>query len=130
MGRLAIILVLALSFTAGIVGYSINISKTRTVENVSGFQKYTSARNIAHTGVNMMLRTLDKGDTSYINNLQAGRKVWLVKNYMAGLCSVSIKLKNPAFLDTVDMTSKAIFMDTVKTMSLRLRRQPIPFPMI
>ena len=105
MGRMAIILVLALSFSAGIIAYSINISKTRTVENVTGFEKYTTARNIAHTGVNMMLRTLDRGDTSYVNNLQAGRTVWLVKNYMAGLCSVSIRLKNPAFLDTVEMTS-------------------------
>ena len=130
MGRLAIILVLSLSFTAGIIAYSINISKTRTVENVSGFEKYTTARNIAHTGVNMMLRTLDKNDTSYVNPLQAGQKVWLVKNFMAGLCSVSIKLKNPAFLDTVDMTTKAVFLDTIKTMSLRLRRQPIPFPVI
>jgi len=130
MGRLAIILVLSLSFTAGIIGYSINIAKTRTVENVSGFQKYTTARDIAHTGVNMMLRTLDKNDTTYINPLAAGQKVWLVRNYMSGLCSVSIKLKNPAFLDTVDMTSKAVFMDTVKTMALRLRRQPVPFPVI
>jgi hypothetical protein len=49
---------------------------------------------------------------------------------MEGQCSVSIRLKNPAFLDTVEMTSKAKFMDTAKTMSLRLRRQPIPFPTI
>lgn len=128
MGRIALILVLSLSLTALIVGYSINTSKTRTVENVTGFQKYTTARNIAHTGVNMMLRTLDRNDTSFINPLQAGQKVWMRSDIMAGVCSVSIQLKNPAFKDTVDMTCKAIFMDTAKTMSLRLRRQPVPFP--
>jgi hypothetical protein len=121
-------LVLSLTLTAGIIGFSINKSKTRTVENVTGFQKYTTARNIAHTGVNMMLRALDRNDTTLVNPLQAGQKVWMVQNLMSGVCSVSIRLKNPTYKDTVVMTSKAMFMDTVKTMDLTLRRQPVPFP--
>ncbi len=127
---MALILVMSLSFTAGIIGYSINISKSSTVENVSGFHKYTTARNIAHTGVNMMLRILDKNDTSYLNPLQQGKRVWMVRQLMSGVCSVSIRLKNPAFMDTLEMTSKALFMDTAKSMALRLRRQPVPFPVI
>ena len=130
MGRLAIILVIILVASVGIISYSINLSKKYTVENVSGFHKYTIGRNIAHTGVNMMLRKLDKNDTSIINPMNRGQKVWMRTNVMAGICSVSIQLKNPLYLDTVDLTSKSQFMDTVYTMRLRLQRSPIPFPSI
>ena len=130
MGRMAMILVMSLVLTAGIIGYSINQSKSYTVENVSGFQKYVTARNIAHTGVNMVLRALDRNDTSYVNKLSRGETARLNTNLMSGVCSVSVKLTNPAFLDTIDITSKSIFMDTAKQMTLRLRRQPVPFPRI
>ena len=130
MGRMAIILVMSLVLTAGIIGYSINQSKSYSVENVAGFDKYVSARNIAHTGVNMMLRALDRNDTMYVNKLSRGQTARLHTNLMSGVCSVSVKLTNPAFLDTIDITSKAVMMETTKTMTLRLRRRPVPFPTI
>src|SRR5689334_3126878 len=116
MGRMAIIIVLSLVFSSVIITYSINISKTSTVENISGFQRYAIARNISHTGVNMILHTLDKNDTSYVNPLQRGQKIWLVKNYESGICSVSAQLKNLSTLDTVDITSKGLILDTSKSM--------------
>jgi hypothetical protein len=100
------------------------------VENVTGFVKYATARNIAHTGVNMMLRALDRNDTAMNTKLATNQTVYLSQSLMGGQCSVTVKLKNPAFLDTVDMTSRAKFLDTSKNMVLRLRRQPIPFPTI
>ena len=130
MGKMALIIVVGLSMTVGIVGYTLNRSKTGLVENVAGFAKYTNCRNIAHTGVNMMLRKLDRNDTSFVNPLQRGKTAWLVANVMSGLCSVSVRLANPAFLDTVLLTSKSHLMDTSYFMSLRLRRTPIPFPVI
>lgn len=128
MGRLALVLIVILGVTTGIVAYSINLSKRYTIENVVGFEKYTTARNIAHTGVNLMLHTLDEEDTSYINAINRGEKVWIVKNVLGGICSVSVKLTNPAKLDTIDMTSNSIYVDTSYRMTLRLQRFPKPFP--
>src|SRR6266571_6595835 len=131
MGRMALIIVLALSLTVGIVGYTLNQSKTGLVENVTGFDKYANARNIAHTGVNMVLRKLDRNDTSIINPMLVRKQTaWLVANVMSGVCSVSIKLANPSFLDTVEITSRSHFMDTARVMNVRLHRQPVPFPFI
>ncbi len=128
MGRLALMIVLALSMTVGIVGYNLNKSKNGLVENVSGFDKYANARNIAHTGVNMMLRKLDRNDSATIAQMNAGQTPMFVSNVASGICSVSIKLTNPAYKDTVDIWAKSRFMDTTRTMTLRLRRQPVPFP--
>jgi hypothetical protein len=128
MGRLALIIVLALSMTVGIIGYSLNKSKTGLVENVAGFDKYANARNIAHTGVNMLLRRLDRNDTSIINPMYRLQTPLMVVNVASGLCSVTVKLTNPSFLDTIDVWSKSRFMDTTRTMNVRLNRQPVPFP--
>ena len=130
MGRLALMIVLAVSMTMGIVEYNLNKSKNGLTENVSGFDKYANARNIAHTGVNMMLRRLDRNDTSIINPMNRLATPLMVVNVMSGLCSVSVKLTNPSFLDTIDVWSKSKYMDSTRTMNVRLRRQPIPFPAI
>jgi hypothetical protein len=130
MGRMAIVMVIGLSMTVGIIGYSINQSTSRLVENVSGFDKYANARNMAHTGVNMMLRALDRNDTSIINPMNRIGTPMMVVNLMSGVCSVSVKLANPAFLDTIDIWSKSRYMDSTRTMNVRLRRQPIPFPIV
>ena len=130
MGRLSIVLVMALALAGGIITYSINLSKRYTVENVVGFDKYTMARNIAHTGVNLMLHQLDQGDTSFINRLNRGETCWLVKNVLTGICSVSVRLTSPAALDTVDLTSKSLYVDTTYNMRLRLQRFPKPFPAV
>ncbi|TLY30736.1 MAG: hypothetical protein E6K56_06405, partial [Ignavibacteria bacterium] len=98
MGRLALVIVLGLSLTVGIVGYTLNRSKTGLIENVSGFDKYTNARNIAHTGVNMILRRLDRNDTSIIGPLTRSQTAWLYTNVMSGLCTVSVKLSSPPAL--------------------------------
>src|SRR5260221_9629036 len=118
MGRLAIVIVLGLSMTVGIVGYTLNKSTTSLTENVSGFDKYSNARNIAHTGVNMMLRALDRNDTSIINPMNRLATPLMVGNVMSGVCSVSIKLTNPAFLDTVDIWAKSAYSDTTRTMNV------------
>ncbi len=130
MGRTAIIIVLGLSLTMGVVGYNLNKSKKAIVENVSGFMRYTTARNIAQTGVNMLLRRLDRKDTSILGPVTLGQTVWRSINVMSGQCSLSVKLAHFPYLDTLDITSKARFMDTVRAMRVRLRRQPVPFPRI
>jgi hypothetical protein len=134
MGRMALIIVLGLVFTAGIVTLSVNKSKSRTIENVSGFQRYSIARDLAHTGANMMLHTLDKAadrqDTSIFASLNAGGTYWMSQNIGAGQCSVSLKLTTPTAKDTVDLWSKSKIMDTTYQMILRLQRFPKPFPTV
>ena len=122
MGRMAIIIVIGLSLTVGIVGYSLNASKSGTIENVAGFDKYTTSRNIAHTAVNMALRALDRNDSAFIATK------YMTMNLMEGQASVAIDFPNPASLDTVDVTAEAKFMDTTRLMRLRLHRRPVPFP--
>ncbi len=124
MGRMAIIIVIGLSLTVGIVGYSLNNSKTGTIENVAGFDKYTISRNIAHTAVNMALRALDRNDSLFIatRTMTAG--------VMGGRATVTLSYPSLPALDTVDLTTTASFMDTSRTMRLRLHRRPIPFPVV
>ncbi len=128
MGRMAIIIVLGLSLTIGVVGYNLNKSKNAIVENVSGFMRYSTARNLAHTGVNMLLRRLDRNDTAFSNPFTSGGTSYMSVNAMSGICSLSVKLANPAYLDTILINSKARFMDTAYAMQVRLYRTPVPFP--
>jgi hypothetical protein len=130
MGKMALFLVMALSLAVGIVTVTVNRSKNQLVENVTGFQKYTTARNIAHSGVNMLLSRMDSHDPSILDSLVPGKRAWMITNFMSGRCSVSIQLANPSALDTVDIICNSFFMDTSKYMKLRLRRKPVPFPVV
>ncbi len=127
MGRMALIIVLGLAFTVGIVAYSLNISKSGTVSNVGGFGKYATARNIAHTAVNIALRYLDKNDSTF-----AASKTLNV-NVMNGSATVTFQYDSAGYVpgistDTMNMTCNATFMDSTRTMNLRLQRSPVPFP--
>lgn len=130
MGKMALMIVLGLSVAVGIIGYTINRSKSQLVVNVAGFDKYTMARNIAQTSVNMMLRRMDSKDRSILDSIVPGGIARMVTNVMGGRCSLTIKLANPAYLDTVDLTAHARFMDSTRYMKLRLRRRPVPFPLV
>lgn len=130
MGKMAFLLVMGLSLAVGIVTTTVNRSKNQLVENVTGFQKYTVARNIAHTGINMLLSRMDSHDPSILDSLVPGKRAWFIANFMSGRCSVSIALASPTALDTVDVICNAFFMDTSKYMKLRLRRKPVPFPVV
>lgn len=124
MGRMAIIIVIGLSLTVGIVGYSLNESKSGTLENVAGFDKYTTSRNIAHTAVNMALRALDRNDSIFI----ATR--YMEMNMMGGRATIALGFPSLPSLDTVDITATSEFMDTTRLMRVRLHRRPVPFPAI
>lgn len=128
MGRLAMIIVIGLGITVSIVSLTINKSKTGAVENTAGFAKYSAARNIAHTAVNMALRAIDRGDSGYVRPLRRGELVVRSWNVMEGSCS--LYLKATASKDTIDMTVKAFYLDTTKIMNLRLRSYPKPFPVV
>ena len=49
---------------------------------------------------------------------------------MSGLCTISVKLSHPPALDTIDIISKAKYIDTSRSMQIRLTRKPVPFPVI
>jgi hypothetical protein len=124
MGRMAIIIVIGLSLTVGIVGYTLNNSKTGTLEGVAGFDKYTTSRNIAHTAVNMALRALDRNDSVFIATKS------MSVSLMGGTATVVLSYPSLPALDTVDLTANARFMDTTRVMRIRLYRRPVPFPTI
>jgi hypothetical protein len=121
---MAIIIVIGLSLTVGIVGYSLNTSKSGTIENVAGFDKYTTSRNIAHTSVNMALRALDRNDSVFIATK------YMEMSLLGGTGAVALSFPSLPALDTVDLTATAQFMDTTRIMRLRLHRRPVPFPVI
>ncbi|MDI6766493.1 MAG: hypothetical protein QME52_06695 [Bacteroidota bacterium] len=127
---MALIIILGLSVTVGIITYTMNKSKSQLVVNVSGFDKYTTSRNIAQSSINLMLRRMDNKEPAILDSLVPGKKALMITNLMGGRCSLTIKLANPAFLDTVDLTANARFMDSTYYMKLRLRRQPVPFPVV
>jgi len=82
MGKYAILLVLAFSLTAGYIGYILNTSKTGLITNVSGFDRYANARNIAHTSVNMLLHQFDM-DYPLVDSVNSGKTVNMVVNTMS-----------------------------------------------
>ena len=115
MGKLAILIVLGLGLAFGFIGYTVNRANVDRVENISGYFKYSVARNIAHTAVNLALYQLEKGDTTSFRT-----------SVMDGACRVNMIFTN----DTLNLVSRGEFMDTSYTMDLTLRRIAKPFPEI
>ena len=132
MGKMALLIVLGLSVVVGIITFSINRSKSDLSESVSGFDKLTNVKNIAHTAVNMILRRIDDRDTSITNHLEVGKvdSAVMIANISRGRCSVSVRLTNINFSDTLDIRCRARYMDSTHYMKIRMRRQPVPFPMV
>ncbi|HZY10758.1 MAG TPA: hypothetical protein VFF29_06345 [Bacteroidota bacterium] len=128
MGRLAMIIVIGLGVTVSIISLSINKSKTGAVENTAGFAKYSAARNIAHTTVNMALRAIDRGDTGFVRPLRRGELVERKWELMGGGSYLSMRAN--VSKDTIDMVVEAFYLDTTKIMDLRLRSYPKPFPQV
>jgi len=133
MGKMALLVVMSLSVAVGIITYTINRSKNSMVENVSGFQKYCTARDIAHTGVNMMMSRIDTSDTSVINHFDPNKPPAMkIFNISAGICTVRASLANvdTTRRDSVYITARSRFMDTTRYMKILLNRQPVPFPTV
>jgi len=132
MGRLAIMMVMGLSLTIGVVGYQISVTNSRSVEHVAGFHKYTTARNIAHQGVNMALRAFDRypPDTSLGGTLSRNQVKVFANSYLNGICTSKVWYAIPGVSDSLWLSSKSRFMDTSYTMLLKIRRTPVPFPSI
>ncbi|MBI5020487.1 MAG: hypothetical protein HZB59_03540 [Ignavibacteriales bacterium] len=127
---MALLIVLGLSVVVGIISFNINRSKNQLSENVTGFMKYSTSRNIAHTGVNLLLRRLDTNDSSVVNPLERNEIAKIVPSVMAGKCTVTVQVVDPVTRKLFDMTSRAFYMDTIYRMKLRLSRSPKPFPKI
>lgn len=123
MGRMAMFAVMALGATLGIVGYNLNNSKNMLTHNVIGFSKYTIARDVAHTSVNMYLRYLDKYDS--VPPSPYGT------NVLGGSCEIYHHRWQDAVtklwylnIDTCNVT----YLDTNYTMRIYLSQSPTPFP--
>lgn len=116
MGRLTILFVLGLAFSFGIISYSLNRSNIQTVELTSGYYKYSAARNISRTAINIFLRK--KEDTGAFSNLSG--------NVMGGSYTLTHAKSN----DTVRLLSVAAFSDTIYRIRTVMKEFPKPFPNI
>ena len=115
MGKMAILMILGLSFAVGIFTYIITQRSVEATENYSSYYAYTNARNIAHSAVNIALREIELHRTSpYEGTFGLGR--WRVDTTSVG--------------DTVNMVARSWFMDASYVMYLTLRRYAKPFPNI
>lgn len=113
MGKMAILMILGLSFAVGIYTYIITQRSVEATDNFSSYYAYTNARNIAHSAVNIALREIELHHTSpYEGTFGLGR--WQVDTTSVG--------------DTVNMVSRSWFMDTSYAMYLKLRKYAKPFP--
>lgn len=115
MGKMAMVIVLGLTLASVFLGYTMSHSNTASVGNMSTYFKYTMARNIAHTAVNISLHQLEKGNDSTMT---------FSGTAMSGTYTVNIVYTG----DTLDMSSQGRYVDTTYTMRLRLWRYPKPFP--
>lgn len=114
MGKMAILMILGLSFAVGIYTYIITQRSVEATDNFSSYYAYTNARNIAHSAVNIALREIELRHTSpYEGKFGLGR--WQVDTTIAGG-------------DTIEMKSQAWFMDKSYVMNLTLRKYAKPFP--
>ncbi len=116
MGIRALITVMGMSFVLGLIAISIHRSNTSAVENLSSYYKFSNARNIAHSGINLGLRYIDKNDTS---------NAWY-ETMLGGKDSITAITS----ADTLWMTSKAWFTDTTYRIDVKLQRYPKPFPSV
>jgi hypothetical protein len=114
MGKVAILVVLGLVIAFAFLGYFGSQANVGSVSNMTGYFKYTYARNIAHTAVNIALHGLEIGnDTTRFSG-----------SVMSGTYNVNIVFTG----DTLDMTSRGRYVDTAYTIVLRLKRYAKPFP--
>lgn len=114
MGKMAMIIVLGMTLASAFLGYTMNRSNVDSVENMSAYFKYSTARNIAHSAVNIALhkRETDDSSTAFTGTIMRG-------SYTVTLVTTG---------DTLDLTSHGVFLDTSYTMVLRLLRYAKPFP--
>lgn len=116
MSKMSMVIVLGLTLASIFLSYTINRSNVESVGNMSGYYKYSVARNIAHSAVSVALHELELGnDTSAFDGSMLGGKY-----------NVGIIFRR----DTADMTSRGMFMDTTYTILLRLYRCAKPFPSV
>jgi hypothetical protein len=114
MSKMSMVIVLGLTLASIFLSYTINRSNVASVGNMSGYYKFSVARNIAHSAVSVALHELELGnDTSAFEG-----------SMMGGRYSVGIIFRG----DTADMNSRGMFMDTTYTILLRLYRCAKPFP--
>jgi hypothetical protein len=114
MGKMAMVIVLGLTLAAFFLGYAMSHSNAESVRNISGYFKYSTARNIAHTAVNIALHQWETdGVRSYTGEVMGG-------TYRVDTLYVRS--------DTIAIKSVGMFVDTSYTMLLTLYRYAKPFP--
>ena len=118
MGKVVIIMVLGLSIGFGIISSSLSRSNMETLDTTTGYFKYSNARNIAHSAINLKLRKVDNGESPTAS---------ISGSVMGGTYLVdSIFFRN----DSLGLRSTAQYLDTIYRVRTMFRRYPKPFPTV
>jgi hypothetical protein len=118
MGKVVIIMVMGLSIAFGIISWSLSSSSSTTADATMGYAKYSTARNIARSAINLKLRSID--DNKPVGQTLSG-------SMMGGTYRVdSIFASN----DSIGFRSTATYTDTVYKIRTMMQRTPKPFPEI
>ena len=113
MGSNAIITLLGLLIFFAVVSTNLNRADRTSKEATIGYVKYATARDIAHSAVNLALRAIDNGETLPISGSLDG-----------GAYDVSGYLVD----SLVYLTSNSQFCESTYTIKATLLRYPKPFP--
>ncbi len=113
MGKMAILMILGLTYAVGYYTYTISQRSVQATDNFSDYYAYTNARNIAHSAVNIALREIELHNVSPYQGT-FGYGSWRVDTTSVG--------------DTLYMTARTWYMDTSYVMHLKLQKYAKPFP--
>lgn len=114
MGRTAILLVIFLGISFGIISNSIRGTMETLTESEISYNKYSIARNLARTAVHTTLRAYDRG----LDPLPTSG------SFDGGTYTVQVNTN----VDTLWMTTNGTYADSTYTMKLKLLRSTKPFP--
>ncbi len=114
MGRTAILLVIGLGISFGIISNSVRGSMQSLTNSEESYNKYSLARNLARTAVHTTLRAYDRG----LNPLPSSG------TFNGGSYTVQVNSNG----DTLWMNTVGTYEDSSYPMKLKLFRSTKPFP--
>ncbi|MBU1299743.1 MAG: hypothetical protein KKB77_11440, partial [Bacteroidetes bacterium] len=119
--------VFGLAVAFGIISWSLSRSNILTVETTMGYYKYSTARNIARTAINLGLRKIDENEVNP-NMIPIGSSQLIINNLNVSGGKVD-SLKITILTDSTFLFhSRASCVDTSYKIITELQRYPKPFP--
>ena len=120
MGNNVLIAILGLLFFFSVINKTINERDKDAAVSTYGYVKYTYARDIARDGINIALK--------YMADSGTGKLAYPDSVLTGTIEGGSYSVNDVVNVDTVWLTSRSNFEDTVYKIKSKLFRTPKPFP--